>query len=132
MAGYRSHEDELKSLGVTLAFIGNGTPAMADDFKQELGLEVPLFTDPSRRTYAKLGFRRGGRSIFSLDVLKHAARAMRAGFRQRATRGDPWQQGGVLVVKRGGGPVEYSYASAEAGDHPPLDAVLEAARRAAA
>jgi hypothetical protein len=57
-------------------------------------------------------------------------RATKAGFRQGKTQGDPWQQGGVLVVRRGGA-LEWGYASATAGDHPPLDAVFEAATRAA-
>ncbi|MEW6432024.1 MAG: peroxiredoxin-like family protein [Myxococcota bacterium] len=130
MAGFRSRQDELKALGVTLAFIGNGTPAMAEDFKQSLGLEVPVFTDPSRRTYAQLGFKRGPLSVVSPGVLASAVRAWRAGFRQTKTQGDPVQQGGVVVV-RAGGAAEYGFASAAAGDHPPLDVVMDAARRAA-
>lgn len=130
MAGFRSRQDELEGLGVTLAFIGSGTPAMAEDFKQSLGLDVPVFTDPSRRTYAQLGFKRGVLSVVSPAVLASALRAWRAGFRQAKTQGDPVQQGGVVVVRAGGAP-EYGFASAEAGDHPPLDVVMDAARRAA-
>lgn len=130
MAGFRSRQDELKQLGVTLAFIGSGTPAMAEDFKASLGLDVPVFTDPARRTYAQLGFRRGVLSTLSPRVLASAVRAWRAGFRQQKTQGDPVQQGGVLVLRRGG-QAEYAFASEAAGHHPPLDEVLAAARRAA-
>lgn len=130
MAGFRSRQDELKSLGVTLAFVGNGTPAMLEDFKTSLGLDVPVFTDPSRRSYAQLGFRRGAFTVLSPRVLASAVRAWRAGFRQKKTQGDPVQQGGVLVLRRGG-QAEYAFASEEAGHHPPIDEVIEAARRAA-
>lgn len=114
---------------MTLAFIGSGTAPMAADFKQSLGLDVPVFTDPSRRTYAQLGFKRTLVSTLSPAVLAAAFRAWKAGFRQTRTQGDPMQQGGVLVVRAGGQPV-FGYASATAGDHPPLDVVMDAARRA--
>lgn len=130
MAGFRSRQDELKQLGVTLAFIGSGTPAMAEDFKASLGLDAPVFTDPARRTYAQLGFRRGVLSTLSPSVLASAFRAWRAGFRQQKTQGDPVQQGGVLVLRQGG-QAEYAFASEAAGHHPPVDEVLAAARRAA-
>jgi hypothetical protein len=130
VAGFRSRQSELKDLGVTLAFIGNGTPAMAEDFKTSLGLDVPVFTDPSKRTYAKLGFKRGLFSASAPAVILAALRAWKAGFRQTKTMGDPLQQGGVVVVRAGGKP-EYGFASETAGDHPPLDVVVSAARRAA-
>jgi hypothetical protein len=130
VAGFRSRQSELKDLGVTLAFIGNGTPTMAEDFKTSLGLDVPVFTDPSRRTYAQLGFKRGLLSATSPAVYLSAFRAWKAGFRQTKTMGDPLQQGGVVVVRAGGKP-EYGFASETAGDHPPLDVVVDAARRAA-
>jgi hypothetical protein len=130
VAGFRSRQDELKRLGVTLAFIGNGTPAMLEDFKRSLSLDAPAFTDPSRRTYATLGFKRGVFSALSPSVFAAAARAKRAGFDQSKTQGDPWQQGGVLVLRAGGKP-EYAFASETAGHHPPVDEVIEAARRAA-
>ena len=130
MAGFRSRQDELNSLGVTLAFIGNGTPAMLEDFKTSLGLDVPVFTDPSRKTYAQLGFKRGLSTVFTPRVLASAVRAWRSGFRQKKTQGDPVQQGGVLVLREGGH-AEYAFASEAAGHHPPIDEVLAAARRAA-
>ena len=74
--------------------------------------------DPRRRTYRHLGFKRGpGSTLLSLATMKHALRAWRKGFRQGATQGDPWQQGGVLVAggdsrhgraPRGFGPVAFA------------------------
>lgn len=110
-----------------LFFIGSGNALMAADFRQELGLDVPVLVDPRRETYRFLGFKRQLSMLFDPRVYLHALRAAKAGFKQRKTAGDPWQQGGVLVVRRGG-EVAWSYASATAGDHPPVDEVMAHAR----
>lgn len=39
--------------------------------------------------------------------------------------GDPWQQGGVFII-RPGNRVDSAYISAEAGDHPSAEAILYA------
>lgn len=131
VAGFRSRADELKRAGVKLFFIGNGTATMAKDFHQFMEIpELPVWTDPKRQTYAHLGFKRGWLSVLDGAVFKYGLRAMQAGFRQGRTQGDPVQQGGVLVVKRGGA-VVYGYASAQAGDHPPIDEVIAKALEAA-
>jgi hypothetical protein len=104
---------------------------MALDFQAQQGFGAPTWVDPQRRTYRHLGFKRSpGSTLFSLATMKHALRAWRKGFRQGATQGDPWQQGGVLVVRRGGA-VVFCHASEEAGDLAPTPEVMAAARRAA-
>lgn len=115
---------------MNLVFIGSGNALMATDFREELKLEVPVWVDPKRVTYQHLGFKRQFSLLFDPRVWLHGVRAARAGFRQKATQGDPWQQGGVMVVKKGGELV-YGFASATAGDHPDLDVVLRHARAAA-
>lgn len=131
VAGFRSRAAELKAAGVKLFFIGNGTPLMAKDFQEYMEIpQLPVWTDPKRQTYAHLGFKRGVLSVLDGALLKYARRALKAGFTQGRTQGDPVQQGGVLVVKRGG-EVVYGYASATAGDHPPLDEVITKALEAA-
>jgi prostamide/prostaglandin F2alpha synthase len=131
VAGFRSRADELKALGVGLYFVGNGTPAMASEFRDYMQMgALPVWTDPKRQTYAHLGFKRGWMTALSPAVWKYGARAAAAGFKQGKQAGDPIQQGGVLVVKRGGELV-YGYASATAGDHPPIDEVMAKARLAA-
>ncbi len=115
---------------MNLVFIGSGNALMATDFREALALEVPVWVDPKRVTYTHLGFHRSFTMLFNPRVWANAVRAARAGFRQVKTQGDPWQQGGVLVVKQGGALV-YGYASATAGDHPPIDVVMQHARTAA-
>jgi hypothetical protein len=115
---------------VGLVFIGSGNPLMAADFRQFLQLEVPVWVDTRRETYRFLKFNRSHLMLLDPRVWANGLRAARAGFRQVKTQGDPWQQGGVLVVRKGGEAV-YSYASTTAGDHPQVDVVLEQARAAA-
>jgi hypothetical protein len=131
VAGFRSRNAELDGLGVGLTFIGSGNPIMAADFRDFMKLEVPVWVDTRRESYRFLGFRHQPLMLFNPSLWANGLRAARAGFRQGRTQGDPWQQGGVLVVRRGGQPV-YGHASATAGDHPPLDTVLREARTAAA
>lgn len=130
VAGFRSRADELKRAGVKLVFIGNGLPLMAKDFQDFMQLEAQqVWTDPKRKTYAHLGFKRGWLSVLNVATIRSSLRAMQAGFRQGKTQGDPLQEGGVLVVKRGGELI-YGYASAVAGDHPPIDEVMAKAHEA--
>ena len=113
---------------MNLVFIGSGNALMARDFREQLGLEVPVWVDPKRVTYAHLGFVHSVLSTFSPRVWLHAIHALRAGFRQKRTQGDPFQQGGVLVVKKGG-EIEYGFASTTAGDHPAVELVMKHARK---
>ena len=104
---------------------------MALDFQALQGFGATTWVDKRRRTYRHLGFKRGpGSTLLSLATMRHALRAWRKGFRQGATQGDPWQQGGVLVVRPGGEAV-LCFVSEEAGDLAPTAEVMAAARRAA-
>ena len=113
--------------GAELVVIGNGLPEMARAFSEDVGLTTPLYTDPTRRSYALAGLKRGVLATFSLRGVAHAARAMKKGFRQSATRGDALQQGGVLVIDRGGR-ILYAHRDNEAGDLTPNEEVVAAVK----
>jgi hypothetical protein len=116
----------IESRGARLAFVGSGDRRFARAFADELGIGAPIYVDPSRRVYEALGLKRGVlAALGSASVVFHAARAVKGGFRQTGVQGDPWQLGGVFVVAPGG-EVRYAYASAAAGDHPPVEAILDA------
>jgi hypothetical protein len=92
---------------------------MAAGFARHAGLppSLTLLTDPSLASYEAAGLKRGvGRTLFRLDGLKNFLRANQHGFHQGRTKGDPWQQGGSLVVGKGG-QVLYRYVSSTPGDH---------------
>lgn len=106
-------------------FLGTGEARYARAFRDDFGVPVPILVDTERLTYQALGFERGVRSVLSRSVLRNGLRAFRSGNVQTSTQGDPWQQGGVLVV-RAGGEIAFAHASAVAGDHPDVDEVMAA------
>ncbi len=110
-----------------MAVIGNGTPLMARDFAESFNVSVPLYTDPWRRSYEAAGWRRHtGSALLGLgSTLKAGVRAMKGGFRQGRTKGDPFQLGGVLVVDPQGS-VLFEHSDKTAGDHADMDSILAA------
>jgi hypothetical protein len=123
-------QGELDRLGVGLVVVGSGNAAQARDFLAERRLTLPLYVDPGLSAYRALGLKRGVGATLNLSAIKHGARAMAGGFTQGAVAGDPWQQGGVFLV-RPDGTMPYAYRSEAAGDHPDPRAIVEAARAAA-
>lgn len=105
--------------------IGNGTPAMAKDFVEKFSIRTPVYTDPERNSYALAGLKRN----FGLGLrsLKAGTRAMSKGFIQGRTRGDPWQQGGALLVDTAG-QVRWRHVDQGAGDHTDPQTMLAAVR----
>ena len=122
IAGLTDAIGNLRQIGVDAVVIGNGTPLMAADFAETLDLELPLFTDPSRRTYALAGMKRN--FGLNLNSVGHALRSMRGGHRQGAVAGDPWQQGGLIVVDPDGTVIEH-HQDRDAGTYIDLNALTE-------
>lgn len=113
-----------------LAIVGNGTLAHAQDFAKTQGKGLRSLVDSRKRAYKVLGFRRGLRYTVGPASLARGVDAMARGFRQVETQGDPFLQGGTLVVAAGGRPVLFQRARF-AGDHAPLEEILAAVRIAA-
>lgn len=121
----RGEIEAIRAAGAELVVVGNGKPYHAKAFREEQAVDFPLVTDPDLVAYAAAGLRRGRWRTLGPRVLVHAARALAGGFRQDSVQGDPWQQGGVFLV-RAGGRVAWQHVSEEAGDHPPTEAVRAA------
>lgn len=117
--------DEIRSRGANLVFVGSGAPHFASAFREEYGIGCPVLSDPDLQSYRALDARRGVVEALSPRLLGNAFRALRGGARQGTVQGDAWQLGGVFVI-RPGGRVSYAYRSREAGDHPPVEELLEA------
>ena len=107
----------MRRKGANVAIIGNGIPALAKGFVDRLGLagEARVLTDPKRQSYRLAGFRRGVWATLGPHALVNLLRALRKGLGTRKIEGDAWQQGGTLVVARGG-EVLFRYASSHQGD----------------
>jgi peroxiredoxin len=128
VAQLRQSESLIENAGGRLVVIGNGAPHFIEGFREKVGFDGELYTDPSMSTYRALRLQRRLGSSVNLRTLRRAVQAYRAGNRQSATQGDPWQQGGVFVID-GDGEIVFRYPSEYAGDHPPISALLSALRR---
>jgi len=130
----RPHALEFEQNGGKLAVVGNGWPAAAKAWAEHVGFPpgVQVLTDPSKKAYDLAGFKRSAAlTLLNPRSILRFVRANLHGFRQGRTAGDPWQQGGALVVQPSG-KVTYRYVSFGPGDHPSPAALVDALRRARA
>jgi len=117
---------DLEASGAKVYVIGNGSPSFIEGFRENTGWHGPIYTDPSLEVYKVAGLKRG--VLATLSPIKGVLRgvgAMRRGFRQGRTQGDPWQQGGVLVIDKSGD-VLWTHASEGPGDNASADQILAA------
>ncbi len=121
----RDAKDEIEAQGAKLIIIGSGLPMHAEGFADKYALKDTVFTDPKLGLYKVFGMTRGVGKTLGFGALKSGLRAYKEGHRQKGTQGDPWQQGGTLVVNTKG-ELTYEYISKEAGDHAPMSQVLAA------
>ncbi len=126
----RDRIDDIRSRGADLVIVGNGAVNFAAAFREDFELDGPLLVDPELRAYRAAGLRRGRVELLSPRLPLNAIRALRSGSRQTGVQGDPWQLGGVFVI-RPDGALLYRYESREAGDHAPVKEVLSALREGA-
>ncbi len=119
-------QDKLTAAGVDLVVIGNGTPNFIAGFREQTGFTGPLYTDPTLAVYRAAQLHRGIVKTFDPRALGSTIRAFKDGHRQGRTQGDPWQQGGVLLVAPDGR-VLWHHASERPGDNASV-AQLVAAR----
>jgi NAD(P)-dependent dehydrogenase (short-subunit alcohol dehydrogenase family) len=121
----RDRIGDIRARGAELVIVGNGAQNFAAAFREDQQLDGPLLVDPELRAYRAAGLRRGRVELLSPRMPLNAMRALRGGYRQTTVEGDPWQLGGVFVI-RPGGDLAYRHVSREAGDHPPVDEVIAA------
>jgi len=122
-----AHREEIESAGGALFAIGNGSAVMARDFVAQFSVDFPVYTDPSRETFAMAGFKRSV-LFFGPRTFKRGRAARASGFRQGQVAGDPWQQGGEVIIAPGT-ELLYCRASSGPGDHAPIGELLTALHR---
>lgn len=131
VAQLRAHEAELAAAEAKVVFVGTGLPAMAAAFAAEWAGAHPVLSDPSRAVFAAAGMRRSLFATLHWRLFVNAWRAFRRGYRQGKVQGDPWQQGGVLVLDPRGG-IVHRQVDRAGGDALDFAAVLAAVRSVAA
>ncbi len=119
-----SAEPLLRANDMGVAVIGNGTAPMARAFSEEVGINWPLFTDPGRRVFELAGMRRN--FGLGLKSVSQAWRSWRGGYRQGPVQGDPWQQGGILLIAPSG-QILASQIDSGAGEYIDVEALIHGA-----
>jgi peroxiredoxin len=116
---------KIEGAGGQLVVVGSGTPNFVRGFREQTGFEGQVLCDPSVSTYREAGMKRGFFTVINPVVAARGLASMARGFRQGRVQGDPYQEGGVLVV-RPPGELVYKQVSKSAGDHPPAAEVIAA------
>ncbi|HVO30807.1 MAG TPA: peroxiredoxin-like family protein [bacterium] len=123
---------EFRAVGAEMIFIGNGSARQAARFREEQGIrDLPLFTDPKKKTYDAFGMTRGVTRVIGPGVLLRGLKTLKNGFRQGATQGDPFQNGGIVVVDAKGNET-FRFVQQAAGEFVEPEKILEEVSAAAA
>lgn len=124
LAGYM---DDFSQIGSQLAVIGNGGSYDLVKFREVTGYPGILLTDPSLKTYKFLKFKDGLADVVGIKSFTQGFSALKAGFMPGALQGHALQLGGAVVIVPEGR-ITYLYKCSATGDHPPVEALLAAAR----
>lgn len=114
-AEVRGHAAAIAAARARIVFVGTGTAPMAAAFAREHADGLPVLGDPTKRVFELAGMRRGLGTVLRFGMVRNLLRALRRGHRQTKVQGDPWQQGGVLVLD-GNGAVVHRQVDRAAGD----------------
>jgi hypothetical protein len=117
--------ERFRGAGGGLVIIGSGTPDAVAAFREITGFDGAILCDPRLESFRAAGLVRGVWRTVNPAVLVHGVRALAAGYRQGRTQGDPFQQGGVLVIVPPGRLI-YQHVSKRAGDNAPASEVAAA------
>jgi peroxiredoxin len=115
---------DVRAAGGELVVIGHGAPEQAAWFVEEVGVSIPVYTDPSLRIYSALATHPGFRDALHPGTFWSAMRAMRRGL---TTQPRDDAEAAVAVIAPDGS-IRYGFVSRFRGDEPDLDEVLAAVR----
>lgn len=125
VAQLRPFMNDIHARNAELWAISTGAPAFISGFRETTGFTGPVLIDPTLASYRAAKLKRAGLGLLSPRTAIDAARALRAGHRQGATQGDPWQLGGVLVVAPDDA-LRFHFEASRAGELVDIGAVLAA------
>ena len=105
--------------------VGSGSVAQLEAFVEDIEPGFPAYTDPSLQAYKAAGLKRSRLATLGPRAAAASLRAVAAGHRQARVQGDPWQQGGMVLVLPGGG-VAWTWVDNYAGNVVQSERLLEA------
>ena len=116
-------KDQLDKAGISLVAIGSGSPGQAQAFVRKFEFPGEIYVSQDLSAYRAFNLVRGAwRSLGPASILRGMG-ALKNGFRQSSTAGDPWQQGGTFLI----GPGEkllFEHRDQFAGDLVDIDQVI--------
>lgn len=121
----RNRCQEILEQQADLFLIAPSTAEQANRATVEFNVPYQMLADPKRVAFAAAGMRRDLFSNLNVRTLQYFLRTWKKGIRQKGIQGNPFQQGGAIVVERGG-VLKFHYVGKAAGDHPDLDQVIAA------
>ena len=119
VAELAQHAPGFHEKNVCLAVIGSGEPHHFKEFREITGYGGLLFSDPSLKSFAILGFSSSLAGFMSINSMVKAFSALKNGHRQGSIQGSSMQLGGAVVIDPSGA-VRYFFAGKKAGDHPDM------------
>jgi hypothetical protein len=121
--------DSITNAGADVFVIGNGSPSFIEGFREQTKYEGVIYTDPSLAVFTAAQLERGVLKTLNPLALGKTLGAFARGHRQGLNQGDPWQQGGVLVIAAGG-EVKWHHASERPGDNAEPSQIVAALKSA--
>ena len=120
--GMREH---LEQAGVARVAVGSGSPDHARAFVESFGFDGDMYLSRDLSAYRAFHLVRGVWRSIGPGSVYHGIKALKRGFRQGPTQGDPWQQGGVFLIGPGER-VAFAHRDRFAGDHAEPESILSA------
>lgn len=121
--------DSIRAAGAEVFVIGNGAPSFIEGFRETTGYRGAVYTDPSLAVFTMAHLKRGVMATLNPFALGKTLGAFTRGHRQGLTKGDAWQQGGVLVIATNG-KVLWHHASERPGDNAEPSQIVAALKSA--
>lgn len=121
----RNRCQEILERQADLFLIAPSTSQQAGRATVEFNVPYQMLADPQRVAFAAAGMRRDLFSNLNVRTFQYFLRTWKKGIRQKGIQGNPFQQGGALVIGRGG-VLKFHYIAKAAGDHPDMDQVIAA------
>jgi hypothetical protein len=121
--------DSIRNAGAEVFVIGNGSPSFVEGFREITKYDGVIYTDPSLAVFNAAQLKRGVMKTLNPLALGKTISAFARGHRQGTTKGDAWQQGGVLVIAPGG-EVKWHHASERPGDNAEPSQIVAALKSA--
>jgi peroxiredoxin len=124
--------DEIRAAGGDVVCVFQYRAQPTRNFCRQRGVELECLGDPERASYQAVGLEEASlKEILGPQLAKGFLRAGRKGSLPGIPVGDTKQRPGTFVVAPDG-TVAFAHYNADSGDHPSLDAMLDAIRGAAA